>query len=199
MSVAMAANKTDKKRIFLSLKQKTDILEHLEVGASVKVLAQEYSVHESTVRRIRSEGTNIRNFADQGSQILQWKNQRKPKHDDLDSSLCKWFLERRTLGDPLSDLLLQEKAMELYNEIGGTSSFTASRGWLTKFKRRHNIRLLHVHGEAGSADEEGAERFLINFAKKVEEGIEGHNIYNMDESGLMWKAIPSKPLVHGGE
>ncbi|XP_043263273.1 jerky protein homolog-like [Colletes gigas] len=87
--------------------------------------------------------------------------------------------------------------MELYNEIGGTSSFTASRGWLTKFKRRHNIRLLHVHGEAGSADEESAERFLINFAKKVEEeGIEEHNNYNMDESGLMWKAIPSKTLVH---
>ncbi|XP_043262463.1 uncharacterized protein LOC122403171 [Colletes gigas] len=51
--------------------------------------------------------------------------------------------------------------------------------------------------DEGSADEESAERFLINFAKKVEEeGIEEHNIYNMDESGLMWKAIPSKTLVH---
>lgn len=50
-----------------------------------------------------------------------------------------WFLQQQATGNPLTDLLLQEKAMEICGQHGSTS-FTASRGWLRNFKKRYAIR-----------------------------------------------------------
>nr|XP_012139970.1 PREDICTED: jerky protein homolog-like [Megachile rotundata] len=103
-------------------------------------------------------------------------------------------------GDFISDALLLEKAAELKEEIGAPSHFKTSAGWLAKFKRRHGIRLVHLYGEQDSADRNAAERFVTNFRKLVnEENIDLNNIYNMDESGLLWKALPEKTLVSNSE
>lgn len=50
-----------------------------------------------------------------------------------------WFLQQQATGNPLTDLLLQEKAMEICGQHGSTS-FAASRGWLRNFKKRYAIR-----------------------------------------------------------
>ncbi|XP_043252523.1 jerky protein homolog-like [Colletes gigas] len=67
--------------------------------------------------------------------------------------------------------------------------------WVTNFKRRHNIRLVSVCGEKASADINAAEIFKQQFQQFIEEqDIDIENIYNMDESGLFWKALPTKSL-----
>ncbi|XP_029055048.2 jerky protein homolog-like [Osmia bicornis bicornis] len=67
--------------------------------------------------------------------------------------------------------------------------------WVSNFKRRHNIRLVSVCGEKASADTNLAESFIQYFQRHIEEeDIDIENVYNMDESGLFWKALPIKTL-----
>ena len=156
----MATNKSTKVKIFLSVKQKIEIFKQLESGASVKNLSSKYKVSSTTIRRIRREGGVLENFGNQGTHMLKRRNRRKPTYEDIDNRLYEWFLERGALGDRLTDLLLQKKAREICTEFGAPSSFMASRGWLTKFKERHNIHLIRTYGETASTAGEGAEKFL---------------------------------------
>ena len=195
-SPTMASN--DKtKRTSLSIKQKLEILQQLANKIPVTAIARDYHVHETTVRRVRKNTTRINRAANRGFGILKQKKLRKAPYRDLEDQLYAWFEERRKLGDPLSDLILRQKALELIKEFGGESTFKASVGWTMKFKNRYGIRLTDVYGEKGRANVEAAERFALDFARRIEEeGIEHDNIYNMDDSGLIWKALPLRTLVH---
>ena len=64
-------------------------------------------------------------------------------------------------------------------------SFKASTGWLNKFKNQHSIRNLSIQGEKLSAAEETVEPVL----GKAEQ------IYNADETGLLWKCLLQRTLV----
>ena len=97
----------------------------------------------------------------------------------------------------ISDRLLVEKARELAQKLS-IADFKASDGWLAKFKKRHNIKLQRPHGESGAADLEG-----VDVAQKVipliisELGSTLDTVYNMDETGLYYRAKPSKTLAQG--
>nr|XP_033340639.1 jerky protein homolog-like [Megalopta genalis]XP_033340640.1 jerky protein homolog-like [Megalopta genalis] len=175
----------------LSIEKKIEILRHLEGGVSVPRIANEYNIHPSTVRKIRRRGMP----AYQGVDVRTRKRIRKPRYEDLDIKLYLWFVQSKTLGIPITDLLLQEKALQISQELGNSSSFKASHGWLWKFKTRHNIRLLD--NEKDCADGPAAENFTKEFHKKIErDELQWEHIYNMSETGLIWKAIPAKSLLH---
>ena len=74
--------------------------------------------------------------------------------------------------------------------------FKASTGWLEKFKTRHGIRNLSIQGEKLSAAEETVEPFLQKLHKVVKEkNLIPEQIYNADETGLLWKCLPQRTLV----
>lgn len=63
------------------------------------------------------------------------------------------------------------------------STFFAFRTWVLAFTTRHGLRLMSLHGEAGSAN-------MLNLSQELFELRENlrsysiSNIYNMDETGL---------------
>ena len=73
--------------------------------------------------------------------------------------------------------------------------FKASSGWLEKFKTWHGIRNLSIQGKKLSAAEETVEPFLQELHKVIEEKnpiLE--QIYNTDDTGLLWKTVYRKEL-----
>lgn len=130
-----------RRRTMLSIEQKAEICYKLDSGVSVGSIADEYHIHPTTVRGIRRNGMKVRELANQGLRMLKRKRLRKPEFEDLEDRLHMWILERRKLGEPLSDSLLHKKALEINQEFGGPSSFKASVGWLVKFKHRRDISL----------------------------------------------------------
>lgn len=187
-------------RTILSKEQKVEIFRKINSGVSIRKLASEYHVSTNTIRRIGRDERILQHFAEQGSEMLKEENQMKLVHENIENRLYAWFLERKVLGDLITDLVLQEKALEISNKFGGSSTFNANKDWLTKFKKRCNIHLICTYGKKTSEDIVAAEKFVINFMKQVEkEGITHHNIYNMDEMGLMWKVVPSKTLIHSND
>lgn len=77
-----------------------------------------------------------------------------------------------------------------------SDTFTASSGWLDRWKRRHGVRQLSISGEKMSADKDGLAKFKDEFEKLVEEKKYSRDqIYNCDESGLNFRMMPSKTLA----
>ena len=191
---ATASNNKIKIRA-ISTRKKLEILQKLDNKVPVSTIASDYHIHPSTVRRIRLNASKISLDADRGHRMPPRKRLRRSTYKELESRLYTWFVERRKLGDPISDSILRQKAVQLIKELAAQSTFRATVGWLRKFKRRYDIRLVNRFREKGSANVAAAEKFSSDFARRIEErGIEHSNIYNMDVSGLMWKALPSSTL-----
>nr|XP_012150520.1 PREDICTED: jerky protein homolog-like [Megachile rotundata] len=179
----------------LTMEDRLKVLNELKTF-SVSSVARKFNVHKSTICRIKNNAPKIMQFVDKSK--LQWKRRRirASAHSTLEQNLLTWFTERRTLGDFILNAALLEKAVELKNNMGLPSAFKVSKGWLTGFKKRHNIRLVRVYGESASADEDAATKFIEDFTKLLEEdNINMENIYDMDETGLLWKALPPKTLA----
>ncbi len=79
--------------------------------------------------------------------------------------------------------ILQKKAKQFADRFGITE-FTASAGWLTNFKRRHNVQSYVKSGEAASSSSlEKINEYRQEIAEKLSE-YALKNIYNCDETGI---------------
>ena len=99
-------------------------MQQLEEVATIQQMANEYGVSKRTIQQYRKNAPSIQ----QQSDHLDTKRKRNLLYDSLDSSLHKRFVEKRALGDILTDNLLLEKAKALHEEVGGLANFRASCG-----------------------------------------------------------------------
>ncbi|GFT59833.1 jerky-like protein [Trichonephila clavipes] len=77
----------------------------------------------------------------------------------------------------------------------GSDDFKTSTGWLRNFTSRQWIRELQIEGESLSGDKNSAHKFKEAFLQSVEEGYSRDDVYNVDETGLNWKALPRKSFA----
>lgn len=106
-----------------------------------------------------------------------------------------WFTQQREKGVPITGPVLQEKAKLLSEMLGNDGKgFTASNGWLDRFKTRYGIRQLHLCGEKLSADENAVDVFKTEFEDMIK-GYTKDQIFNADETGLNFKMLPKKSLA----
>ncbi|KAG7154995.1 Jerky protein-like 19 [Homarus americanus] len=97
---------------------------------------------------------------------------------------------------------VKEYARELYAAVSRKMGITepkpvnASSGWLQRFKMRNKITNINIGGEEASADRAAAREFPPFLREIMEEGqYTDDQVFNMDESGLFWKKLPSKTFV----
>ncbi|KFD63340.1 hypothetical protein M514_07271 [Trichuris suis] len=125
---------------------------------------------------------------------------KKLLNEAVDQAVYLWFMQKRSIGQPISGPLLCEKALDFSIKLGGSSNFRASTGWLQKFKKRHWIREIEIHGEKLSASESSASKFQDEMKSYLEQqGYKDEFIYNADETGLYWKSLPRRSLASRAE
>ena len=93
---------------------------------------------------------------------------------------------------PVSVPMIQEEALPIALKLNITG-FTASNEWLEKWKTRHNAKQFSVAGEDGEVNAET----LKSWAERLPEIVKGYElkyIWNADETGLFWRALPDKSL-----
>lgn len=90
--------------------------------------------------------------------------------------------------------MVRLKAKEIYGHVTqgqrNVKPFSASAGWLARFKRRYGVKNVQLAGEASSADQEAAEEFktyLLSIIQK--KGYVEEQVFNADETGLFYKDV----------
>nr|XP_033328275.1 jerky protein homolog-like [Megalopta genalis] len=191
----MIPNVHVKKYMLLSMQQRLEVLKDIYVaGMTPQQVGKKYGVGTRTIQRIIRNTEQIIALV-KNQRVLKRRKITKIHYEDIDRELVSWLAEKRVLRYRVTDALIIEKATELKQNFPSCSGFKASRGWLTKFKRRHDIRLLNMYQEETADDDsiDADAAFLANFRKTMEkENVGPENVYNMEVSGLVWKALPTR-------
>ncbi|CAH1956700.1 unnamed protein product [Acanthoscelides obtectus] len=166
----------------LSLAQKYEIIQKLDNGRSPVQLVVEYGVGRSTITDIKKKKTQIAEYMNSHQQQTTNLTLKTAKHPNVETALYTWFLQQRTKNVNISGEILHEKAKFFYEEITGL----CGKFWL-----------LTVTGEKLSSNFAAVDPFQKLFLNKVREmNLGPEQVYNADESGLFWRALPNKTLVH---
>ena len=91
--------------------------------------------------------------------------------------------------------MLKEKAMEIKKCLDNVEfkNFSASNGWLEKWKISYGVRERKVNGEVGEVTEYTVSAWMERLVE-LTRGYEPADIWNMDETGCFFKALPEKGL-----
>lgn len=214
---ASAGTVPKKARKAISLQTKLDILRRFDAGDRLSDIAKSMNLSVSTVGTIKKEKEKIlasaRSTTPATAKLLT--KHRPSIMEEMERLLAIWVDDMHQRKDsPMTNLALQEKALSLFedlqqsqggsNDQPGTSTdtpapavtFTASRGWLDRFKKRQNLHSIKMSGEAASADKEAAAAYLPVIKQIIEDGgYTPHQVFNVDETGLYWKRMPAKTVL----
>ena len=125
------------------------------------------------------------------------KRQRTTEKLDIDQALFLWFKQARAMSAPISNPVLTSQAELTASELGLTD-FTASVGWIERFKRRHGIALKTVSGEAAAVDHTVTNAWKQHDLPSLLNEYGEDDIFNADETGIFYKCLPDKSLALKG-
>lgn len=185
-----------RKKNMLTIKEKLELIEKYETGTSATKLAKEYCIGVQTVRDISKNKSKLEKFArdcDSGAGPSRRKSMKKSTYENLDIALLQWFNQQRAQGVSVTGPMCTQKAKLIHDQLGLEGEFSASSGWLTRFKQRYGIRELSGHGEKSSTCIAAADSFIADFQKFVtQENLQPDQIYSADEVNLYWKSLPTR-------
>ena len=175
-----------------SLLDKYQALKDIETGLSKKEVARKHDVPLSTLSTWFKNKEKIINAVTQGKGC-KTKNVKGGRNDELDQAVYKYFLNLRSQNIPVSGPILKEKAMAYARQLN-ISDFKGSDGWLDRWKARHNITFKTVAGEAKSCTPEMTASWEQTILPTILSNYSLSDIYNADEFGLFYQALPEKSL-----
>lgn len=183
------------KRKRLTIKEKVELLNVCEKEKlSARKAAEKFGLGKTQVSDIlRDKNSILLEYEKNGNM----ESKRKFPRTVIDEVVYKWFSQMRAKNMPISGPLIQEKALEVA-EVHNIGNFSASNGWLEKFRSRHAITYKSVCGESQSVDM----NVVSNWSEKLAGICEGYadvDIWNLDETGLFFRALPDKTMCLRGE
>ncbi|XP_062511840.1 tigger transposable element-derived protein 6-like [Corticium candelabrum] len=168
------------KRKILALHERIAVLDKTKEGRSCRSIAEDLGVSKTQIQEIVRNKKSIRQQWETGGRAeRKYSKVRKLCYKDLDRVAWEWFTSAQAKNIPISGHMIQEQAL-MYAEQLGHSSFSGSNGWLDRWMKRHNVRLACLSGEAA-------------------DGYDLNNVFNADETGLFYRALPKRSMVVEGE
>lgn len=200
------ASKPKRKREVLSISEKSKIINMIEIEKkSIAAVAKIYSKNESSIREVLKNKDKIRaSFSTAPQTAKVTATIRNKVLVKVENALNLWVEDMTRKNIPIDGKMLQQKALILYEDMQPPDaieeerkSFTASRGWLHRFKTRFNLKNIKMTGESASADHTTAASFPEKFKQIIAEKDYHHKqVFNCDETGLMWKKMPQRTYIH---
>lgn len=106
-----------KKRVFLTLGQRIEVIESHEKGNSERKLSDIFGCGKTQINKILKDKVAIRkeweNF-----KFRDVKRMRTEKFLNINEALMEWFRAARAKNIPISGPLMKEKAMEIADALG---------------------------------------------------------------------------------
>ena len=180
-------------------------------GKSYAAVWRHYGVSESTVRYIKKNEKAIRSSVASSFCVKMVNVVRNKAIVKMEFALAFWTQDLGRKNIPLDTKMIRKKALNLYYIFSGgnegepqpgpssasdAEEFQASKGWLDRFVKRCRLCIRKSHGEAASVDTEAAVKYPEIFDQLIKEkGFKPEQIFNMDETWLFWKKIPSRTFL----
>ncbi|XP_023314369.1 tigger transposable element-derived protein 6-like [Trichogramma pretiosum] len=166
------------------LLKKYDLLPNLSQSDAALLL----NISQATLSRLLLNRYEIESTSC-SHENLSRKRKRCGKDEDVEKTLKKWFVEVREKGAPINGPLLKAKAEDLSKKLG-KENFKATDGWLSRWRGRENIVYRKPHGEQAEADFTSANEWFIQEWPEISKNYSPSDIFNADETGLYYRALP---------
>ncbi len=181
------------KKNFLPLKKKVEVIKAHEndKGLSHRALGEMFQCGRTQVAQIIKNKDSILALFKanaSGSRIYSTKVSRTCEYEDINKALYEWYVLACSKHVYPGGPQLIEKAKVIAEKLGN-ESFKGSNGWLGKWKARYNIKRFKICGESG--DVQGVT--VDSWKERLPELITGYakeDVWNMDETGVFWRALP---------
>ncbi|XP_066468312.1 uncharacterized protein [Tiliqua scincoides] len=164
-SDACSSSKPKRTREVLTISEKVLILDLIQKEKkSYSEVARMYGKNESSIREMVKNGEKIRSSFALAPQTAKVTSTVRDKALlKMEKALNLWVEEMNRKHVPLDGKVLRQKALSLYEDFKKESTegreskpFAASKGWLHRFRNRHNLKNIRLTGEAASTNKETA-------------------------------------------
>ena len=189
---------TPKKRKALTLETKISILNEVEKGQSPKKdIAKKFDIPQSTLSTILKNKETLREAYEGSESSPARKKFRSAAYSEVEDALFEWFKSQRSQNVPLSGPILLKKANDLAQKLG--IEFTASSSWIDRFKQRKGIVFRSICGESAVVNMETVSEWRTTKLPELLSQYAPRDVFNADETGLFYKAMPNRTLQLKGE
>lgn len=159
-------SKPKRTREVLTISEKVLILDLIQKEKkSYSEVARMYGKNESSIREMVKNGEKIRSsfaLAPQTAKVTSTVRDRALLK--MEKALNLWVEEMNRKCVPVDGKVLRQKALSLYEDFKkestderGAKPFAASKGWLHRFRNRHNLKNIRLTREVGSTNKERPE------------------------------------------
>ncbi|XP_044533500.1 tigger transposable element-derived protein 1-like [Gracilinanus agilis] len=201
-----SASKPKRSREVLPISEKVKILDMIEKEKkSYAEIARLYGKNESSIREVMKHRDKIRASFSVAPQTAKVTSTVRDKVlVKVEKALNLWVEDMSRKRMPIDGNMLRQKALTLYEDFqkkdktkDESKPFTASRGWLHRFRNRFNLKNRKITRDTSTGDEEAAAMFMTDLKKVIEEGgYHPKQVFNCDETGLFWKKMPNRTYIH---
>ncbi|GAU95135.1 hypothetical protein RvY_06810 [Ramazzottius varieornatus] len=120
------------------------------------------------------------------------------KFEEVEKALLKFVEDCHARDMPLSRNDLKQEALDIAQRLQ-IKGFTGSNGWVHKFMKRYDLGSVVLHGEEASASQDVADSWISNDIPTIIQSYKNEDIFNCDETGTQYRALPKKTLTKEGQ
>ena len=188
------------KRVTISLERKYEIIKCFESKVKTNEIVKRFGLKDrrnvhSIVKKKDKIKEKYENMKKKDAKISSYI--RRSNYPQLEEAIIKWIHQMRGQKVPLSGPLIKEQALK-FAQMMNINEFKASDGYIAGLKKRCNIEYRIESGESFSVSQTA----IDNCKSELIELIKNYNskdIFNLDETGLFWKLLPTKTYAFSTE
>lgn len=172
------------------------MIDEVKAGKPVVDVAKDFGISKTQVYTLLKSKESLQKvFTNKEVPVSSKVSKNKSVYSDVDEAVFEWFCSVRKLRGtkkplPVSQSLIAARAL-LEARQRGYKDFKASNGWFSNWRWRYRVKQsVHLHGEAADVDIVAVEQSIEKLRTELQV-YHPSNIFNMDETGLFFKAIPS--------
>ena len=196
MDRAPAAALPKQKR--LSIEEKLSICKRYSKKVSVKILAADFQVNRQAIEYVIKNRVKYETAAEGGISGIR-KSLKTTNAMDVDEILFQWFINQRAAKKEVNGSIFEAQARRIDRRLhpDKPEEKLVGAAWVQRFRARHSVSFKKLSGEAAACPDYS--EWLHQFKRGILPLYEPRDVFNADETALMWRACSGFSFVLSGE